>query len=223
MKKPLIYIATASAVASMALSVLIMNTSETVSASTSDNEFTATPISAGGIDESGKENASPWTKDQLDLLEPAINELQTQFADRTIVTVSTYFSLEKVSASSITVTDNDGRVYVWNAGRSTFVEDASRETIVMDGTERTFAPSQVSWDAVIDRIGKAAGLFDDASLVTGSLLVSANTGEVVPSVDVKFTSADPTLKPTMTLTFDAKLIGVECWSGKGCDWLNEAG
>jgi hypothetical protein len=223
MKKPLIYIAIGSAIASMGLSVVISSTSEAVSAPTSDKEFTAPPISAGDIDESGNEHASPWTNEQLDLFESAVGKLQTQFADRSIVTLSTYFSLENVSASSIVVTDNDGRVYAWDVARDTYVEDTSREPIVMDGTERTFAPSQVSWEAVIDRIDKAAELFDDTSLVTGSLLASANTGDVVPSVDVKFTSAVPALKPAMTLTFDAKLIGVECWTGRGCDWLNQVG
>lgn len=193
------------AMAVAAITFLVMN--GTVYASASHNDT----------------DTSPTEQNEQSYLQPAIAGLKRQFAHQELATVSVNFSLENVAAdSSFTVVDASGTTYVWSAGDGRFVEDHAATVWPLEEGERAFTPEQISWDALLQRAHAAPSRFGDPSLIIGSLRIFASMGQAVTATDISFTSADPELKPSMTLTLDGKLIGVSCPAGTGCEWLDAA-
>jgi hypothetical protein len=214
MKTTRTLLAGATAIVAATVTALVMN--GTVSASAIDNapiQNVSTVTNA----------AEPTAQNEVNYLSSAFTVLEEQFPGRELSTVSASLSPEDLARnSSFTVVDSQGTTYAWDAGTGAFVEDSSATVWPLTEDERPFTPEQISWDALLQQTKTAPALFDDSSLIIGSVRIFAPMGQAVTAADVTFTSAEPELKPSMTFTLDGDLIGVSCPAGKGCNWLATA-
>jgi hypothetical protein len=166
------------------------------------------------------EATGSFTTKQRDQLTAAFVQLQTQFAGHSLYNVSVYFPLSTDSYSPVRVTEFDGSQFAWSTEKGAFVSESPDELVASDYSAQAFTIGELSLDVVLQRIDRAQAFFDDPTLVVGSVFVTGAVGDAVASVDVRFTSEEPELKPSVTFDHSGAVIGVLCPAGKGCDALD---